>query len=282
MFLFHPAFAKNDCSILFNLTPISDAETKLAMHNNDFIVHRDFKNYVVELGSPFRIAISELGKGDIWVNFGAGQRNAELDYLQGVAIVNPEARVYAIDFVKPELSAFKMKFEKKFIASGQLVNITGRLIEDIPLTELPRFDVGSDLFGPISYTENLSTVLNTYLSLMQPMKSELFVRTLPSTYIITTDRKVLTLGSWLGRIKGLQRVWTGAMRNQFMIAKLEESVQLPSLQLVAYNAAKPPLRIFAEEGSVLEPEKLTFRDAFRFETPFSDPKFKAATKYLKK
>ena len=257
------------CAALFNhLQSLSET-----LRMNNFAVERGLEKYADTFGPEFQTALYPLRNESNWVDFGAGQGRAALEYLK--AQRGHSAHAYGIVFKKPGMDVELLRLEREMTEKGLYTSLEGRLLEDIPVEELPLIDVGTDFYGPLSYTGNLSFVLNRYLHLMRsPQTSRLFlVSPEPSvidrswdasntTFIVTKTGEVKTVTGWLRDQKGIQikpRMYSGTHAN-FELIKEKDEVQLPRLEFVLSKEFNfpPALRIFREPGANLDPQNLLF------------------------
>jgi hypothetical protein len=246
------------------------------LENNDFVVNRSLTDYKEKLGDAFLERLNSLVHGQVWADFGAGERQAAMQYLAKYE-KKGAATVYAISYKSPPISWNWADLDARLRQEKRLVVIDGNLIEDIPEERLPVIDIGSDVYGPLSYTDNISLVLNKYLSMLhKPMESSIFgvVRSLNKdatvfdimgmTVVITRKGQALLLPQWLMTQPQIVVRLSGEPKEEqnFEITKAVPDAKVEDLELVDLQYySQPPLRIFRERGSKFSPSTATLVDS---------------------
>lgn len=235
------------------------------LYYNGFAINRTIDHYKEDLGAEFKQALDRLGPADLWIDFGAGTANALATHLRALRKSNSDripnmlgivySRPHQVETENPEL--------KSFVQSGKVQYWAGRYVEDIPWVEFPRMTLGTDFFGPLSYTPRLSELLRKYLSVMEVDHSRLFVilgeaEPYPTKIIPATGGEPLALSDWLKTLPGIEvktvRVSPGAWKKVALeIKRTSEKIRIPQLELVEMTAGSPPLRTFRViSGSALK------------------------------
>jgi hypothetical protein len=245
----------SDC----NVELVSPALTE-AVRKNDFRHNRGLHEYVERVGPNLTEALAQLKAGDTWVDFGAGQGWAGLEFLAFMRSMDDAPTVYGVMFKRPPPSLPYLRTMEAKVASHWRV-LEGRLIEDIPASDLPQIDVATDIFGPLAYTKDLSAVLNKYLHWLKvPGQSAVYTEGLSlkeetrdphgHTFILDGRGETLTLAEWLERQPGIA-VWTPARtpRNSLIFTKTQAGAQVAPLELLYYDPySAPPTRVFRARG----------------------------------
>ncbi len=222
------------------------------LKENIFIVSRDFAAYRAAFGSGFLQVVDHMKSQDSWVDFGSGEARAQLDVLKARAQGGPaerarqdKNRLFALalnfpDSVPAEYLALRKLFERE----GRFEFLGGRLLEEIPDSEIELFDIGTDYFGPLTYTLDLSSVLNKYLRRMRAPKQSHFFTVFSestdfATMIYTLDGKRLPLSQWLQNctcleISPLSSQGAGKI-SAFEMQKRTAVCQVPDLELVEFR-----------------------------------------------
>ena len=231
-----------------------------------YTVDRGLKLYAHGLSADFDRALASLGPRDRWLDIGAGEGRAMLDYFHpAYDIAHPEHRGAKAQAVAMSIenrttpqwlqTAAKVGPEKmRYLADK-------RLLEYSP-EELGRFQVITDVIGGFSYTRSLSEFMEKVLGLLEPNGSFFTVlqdiqredgKSTPhyagSPFLTTLkdlDGSDLNICTWLKRISCVEvtcepKEWKPPMES-FRIRKVCEKVDVPALSLVRYEAGTPPER----------------------------------------
>jgi hypothetical protein len=150
------------CLLFFTIGTVSQAEVLPAerdkTNNSDsYIQNRGLSDYRQILGSDFSKFLGSLTKNDLWLDSGAGNAIAMIDYLS----IGGPARSLAIDAREPQnsvtLAALK-KFPQQFTYQS------GRYVQDYGPNELPSCKLITDVFGAVTYSSEVDVVFNRLLN----------------------------------------------------------------------------------------------------------------------
>lgn len=242
-----------------------DLSVSPVLRKNLFCVNRDVKEYDLVFGSRFMTARSRLSDGDVIVDFGSGQNVAILSMLSSFKS-NRMPMGIGVVFQRPSLiDELTRNREELFTKAGLFKLFEGRLLEEIDANEFPLFDLATDFFGPISYTRNLSYVINFYLQhLRTANESEIFItggepneRSISEnvTFILNKKGEIKSISSWLADQADIAVTQKQSVNpNSFSIRKLSTRARVPELELVQSikNSEPPDSRLFREIGASLE------------------------------
>jgi hypothetical protein len=233
------------------------------MQSNSFRVDRGLSEYAKELfeGEP-ATTLKKLGPDAVWLDSGAGRAVAIREFLDNLSMPRIK-KVIGISHTRPEdpalagaLKTHSERFEYwasgKFIeemdAQGELAHLKGQV------------DLITDVFGPASYSKDLSKILEIYLSLLKKGGSLVFniprYTTTRFPLVFTTisvggteahqTEKAILL--WLRKASGIRVEQSGpAGFNDYSFAlkitRIDETVRVPPLELMEYhNHWSPPHR----------------------------------------
>ena len=219
----------------------------------DFNDFRGMTDYIAVLGEEFAAQVARLVRGKRWLDVGAGHARAQKEYLLAKMSLKQrffegKAEVVAVAAEAPtklNIHAIKLDTAVHGIGggAGNLNELVGRYVEDIPDEELGKFNIITDVFGAVSYSERLDVVLNKYLRLLTE-GGTLYVHTVSfHTQIIRKDGSKIAMFEWLQAIPGL-RVTVGS--TDFSITAERPGVVVPRLKLIGGKADAPPERLFQE------------------------------------
>ncbi len=264
------------CADIFVL--ITPSMTALVADNNDrlieknlFTTDRGMDKYEELLGRTFAWHARMLSKDDVWVDFGSGRGIALIEYLSGHYVLAEAPTVYGITvsripfrdkYAGYEHNKAKDKewireqhlkdLEAQFREAGKYISLEGKYVE---VQNLPKFTMGTDLYGPFSYTSQLAVVLNKYLEAMTAHESVLYVHHAlvdtqfqKGTLIRMPDGRELEVSRWIQTFEGVSLTKgpnIAGMVESFSLIKTKEDFRFPDLELTEMrDATAPAFRVF--------------------------------------
>lgn len=280
-----PAFAKQgdgpkppapvDKSLIREVVTAEDCEKALkesgyleTLRENIFIVTREFRDYRAAYGARFFKLLESLRGGQIWVDFGAGEARAQLDYLNAHAEADGwissfrrrNVRYLALSLKYPEDTDPKYrKLRAEFEASGQFQYVESS-VEDMPEDDSTLYDLGSEYFGPLTYTLDLSAVVNKYLRRMRKPNESRHFFTISEMeeigcLIELRDGRRVRFSDWLASQPGVKLEHLGiaveGKESFYDFSKTEQNVQVPDLDLIEFRKNSRGLvvwRVFREKS----------------------------------
>lgn len=260
-------------------TPSIDAEIKQqeAIYQSrgenvptGYVVGRSLLSYVSILPGGFDRSLADLGPADRWLDIGAGEGNAVLDYytelydamhFEGQERRGRKARSVAIsieDRRTPEWYETTARLEP-----GQIRYLHGKRLREYSAEELGRFQLITDVIGGFSYARYLSVFMEKVLSVMElnatfftllldvrpetEAPAALYQDLLFLTEIENADGFNVKVCSWLKSIACAQvtcELNTDLKRpiELYRIRKTCDNAAVPSLVPLSYQAGTPPPR----------------------------------------
>lgn len=237
-----------------------------------YTVDRSLAVYALGLPSGFAQKLAELGPEDRWLDIGAGEGQAILDYYtSGADLIQPEGRkrrgrkAQAVAISIEDRSTPRWRQAAADIGVNQLQYFSDKPLRDYSVDELGRFQVITDVVGGFSYTTNLSLYMEKVLDFLTPNGS--FYTVLQDvrwedgtnrpyyeggkflTEISHPDGSEMKICSWLKRITCAEVTceskanWQPPME-AFRVRKTCSEVKVPPLATVQYTAGTPPERRF--------------------------------------
>lgn len=228
----------------------SETNAKKIIHEvvekNDYTIDRGLKEYIEYFGDTFAKDLEQLKPSDHWIDGGAGNANAQKNFLR-----NLQKEKKSI----PNLSAITVKYpesEARTLLDGKFKVFADRYFEDIPLSELAPADIITDVVGIINYTEALDVSLDKYLKLLKP-NGKIYVFIPDSiTKIKKLDGKIMNLFDWINSIPGLKAKPLTPTHSpspiifSFVIEKTALDILVPKLKLHAAAHRVMVMRNFEE------------------------------------
>jgi SAM-dependent methyltransferase len=139
-----------------------------------YVTGRALSDYAELLTSDFCDALSRLGSSDRWLDIGAGDGQAILDYYaleDGLAPAEKcaqsfyKARVVAMSI--EDRRTDKWRQQAAIFGADRLRYLSGKRLRYYSAEELGKFQIITDVYGGFSYTEDLSQFLEKVLSLLE-------------------------------------------------------------------------------------------------------------------
>jgi hypothetical protein len=238
-----------------------------------YVVDRSLLSYWYILPGDFQRVLASLGPKDRWLDIGAGEGKAILDYSTSKydvllkSAMPGKARAVALSIEDRRTSQWHR------IAAGleksQIEYLSGRRLREYSPEELGRFQLVTDVMGAFSYTRDLSlfmestlgvlTLNGSFFTVLQDVRSESgtnrpYYEGAPFlTEIVHPDGDALKVCSWLKHI-GCVEVSCELKADQsppievYRVRKVCADVTVPRLELVHFEAGTPPERRFRWES----------------------------------
>ena len=230
-----------------------------------YTVDRGLAEYGSVLVFEFHRALENLGPKDRWLDIGAGEGQAILDYFgpEGWAQRDRKAQVVALSI--EDRRTLRWQQTAATLESSRLRYLYNRRLRDYSVEELGRFQVITDVIGGFSYTEDLSQFVEKVLGLLelngsfytalQDVRSEIETRkphyTGASylTEITNTDGSEGRICTWLKSISCVavtcepRTNWVPPIE-AYAVRKVCDNVKVPPLTPTHYQAGTPPERRF--------------------------------------
>jgi hypothetical protein len=237
-----------------------------------YVVDRSLISYEASLPAGFDRSLEELGPGDRWLDIGAGEGNAVLDYYTSrYGLLHPDApdeyhkkaRAVAIsieDRRTPRWNEIASRLEP-----DQIRYLAGRRMREYSPQELGRFRLVTDHLGGFSYVRDLSLFMENVLSVLEVNGSfysilldvrpetepdpALYTDLLLLTEIEYADGSNVKVCSWLKSISCVQvtcELNTELKRpiELYRVQKVCSNTIVPPLSPLSYTAGTPPPRRF--------------------------------------
>ncbi len=235
-----------------------------------YVIDRSLIAYTFTLSSGFDRSLADLGPADRWLDIGAGQGQAVLDYytprydsmhLEGRERRGKKARSVAISIEDRRTPLWHQTAAS--LEAGKIQYLFGKRLREYTLEELGRFQVITDVIGGFSYAVDLSLFMEkalafldlngSFYTLLQDVHSEAgtnkphYAGATYLTEITNTDGSKLKICPWLKSITcvdvtcELKTEWKPAIE-VYRIRKTCNNVTVPALVSVHYEAGTPPER----------------------------------------
>jgi SAM-dependent methyltransferase len=233
-----------------------------------YVTGRALSDYVELLPAGFCDALGTLGSSDRWLDIGAGEGQAILDYYAptdeaaAVKCSGYGGRARAVALSIEDRRTDKWRQQAARLGDDRIRYLSGKRLRDYSRDELGKYQIITDVYGGFSYTEDLSIFLEKVLSsletggvfftMMQSVHLE-HGKDKPSTRYETElidgaghDVKVC---SWLKQATcalvgcDSKSDWD-APTELINVRKLCSDVSIPRLKLLNYEAGNPPSRRF--------------------------------------
>jgi SAM-dependent methyltransferase len=139
-----------------------------------YVTGRGLSDYAGLLPSGFCDALGSLGSSDRWLDIGAGAGQAILDYYApeddaapaqkcGRSVEKTRAVAVSIEDRRTD----KWREQAARLGDDRMRYLSGKRLRDYSLEELGKFQIITDVYGGLTYTEYLSQFVDKVLSLLE-------------------------------------------------------------------------------------------------------------------
>ena len=139
-----------------------------------YVTSRALSDYAQLLPTGFCDALGSLGSSDRWLDIGAGDGQAILDYFAPADDAVPAekcaqlaGRARAVAMSIEDRRTDKWQEQAASLGDDRLRYLSGKRLRYYTPEELGKFQIISDVYGGFSYTEELSQFLEKVLSLLE-------------------------------------------------------------------------------------------------------------------
>jgi len=224
-----------------------------------YVFRRGLTHYIELLPSSFVGALRKLGPDHRWLDIGAGSAQAILDY-SAPEPASIKARAVALSIEDRRSSEWYQR--KTDLQTDRLRYLFGKRLREYSDEELGKFQMITDVYGGLSYTEELSAFMEKVLSILEVNGS--FYSLLqsvrledgkddPNTYYLTelvdSAGRDVKVCSWFKSITCVEAScesksdWE-APTELIHVRKTCDAVSVPALLKLQYEAGTPPGRRF--------------------------------------
>lgn len=244
-------------------------QSKGAARPDGYVIDRSLMLYQEGLCTGFGPALAALGPSHRWLDIGAGQGQAVVDYVTAKYDVvlyadreRPPAKAEAVAMSVEDRRTPRWHEAEAGPGAGRLRYLAGKRLREYSPAELGRFQLITDVVGGFSYSVDLSRFVEQVLALLEVDGS--FYTLLgdvqfekggnkpyyEDTYFLTDIRKPdgseVRMCSWLKSISCVEvrcepKDWQPPVES-FHVRKTCGDVKVPALLPVHYEAGTPPGR----------------------------------------
>jgi len=235
-----------------------------------YVVDRSLLSYASFLSSGFDPSLADLGPTDRWLDIGAGEANAILDYytpgydwmhFEGRERRGKKARAVAISIEDRRTPRWHETAAS--LEANQIRYMSGKRLREYSLEELGQFQLITDVIGGFSYAQDLSLYMENVLGflelngrfyslLLDVVPENAKSRTsYPDTRFLTeienADGSEVRTCSWLKSITCVEvacasnTAWDRPIE-LYHIRKVCSNVTVPALASLTFEAGTPPIR----------------------------------------
>ena len=237
-----------------------------------YVIDRSLLSYTHTLSSEFDRSLANLGSKDRWLDIGAGQGQAILDYFtsrydhmhfDGQERADRKAQAVAMSIEDRRTPLWHQTAAS--LGANQIQYMCNRRLREYSSEELGQFQVITDVIGGFSYTQDLSLFMGkslgflkldgSFYTVLQDVHSKdgtnkPFYEGSPFlTEIANADGSEVRVCSWLKSITcvevtcELKMKWKPPIET-YRIHKVCNEVAVPALVPTHYEAGTPPERRF--------------------------------------
>jgi hypothetical protein len=237
-----------------------------------YVIDRSLLAYASILSSEFDRSLANLGPTDRWLDIGAGEGRAILDYYtpryDSMHLEGRERRGKKAQAVAMSIEDRRTPHWHKTAASleaNKIRYLSGRRLREYSSEELGQFQLITDVIGGFSYTQFLSLFMEKVLGILElngrfytllldvlpdnGTNRTLYPDTLFLTEIANADGSDVRVCSWLKSITCVEVTCESKTESKrpieiVRIHKVCNSVTVPALVSLHYQAGTPPQRRF--------------------------------------
>lgn len=243
-----------------------------------YVIGRGLTAYINALPIEFGRSLPLLGGNDRWLDIGAGEGNAILDYYRasfGVAQLPNAKRAQTVAISIEDRRTFDWHKTAAGLDINQVRYFYGKSLNDYTIDELGKYQIITDMLGGFSYTRDISRFMEktlsflqvngSFYSILQDVHSEEgsnvphYANAPYLTEIVNTDGGKTKICAWLKSISCVQVTcelkprWTPPVE-VYQVQKTCDNVSVPALKPVHFAAGTPPERRF--ELTVVKPARI--------------------------
>jgi SAM-dependent methyltransferase len=234
-----------------------------------YTTDRGLSRYADLLPSTFCDALGRLGSSDRWLDIGAGQAQAILDYhlpenaaapAENCRGSGPRARAVAISIEDRRTENWKQQVAR--LSDDRIRYLHGKRLRQYSPEELGKFQIITDVYGGFTYTEDLSQFVDKVLRLLEVGGSFYTLATgvhledgtdkLGTLYLTELEDpfgREVKMCSWLKKISCLQVTCESKseLKRPTQLIKIQKvcsDTSVPRMKLVEFEAGYPPERCF--------------------------------------
>ena len=234
-----------------------------------YTTNRGLSEYAKLLPTGFCDALGRLGSSDRWLDIGAGEGMAILDYYAPEDAAAPaqtcgrsgaRARTVAMSIEDRQTDAWKQRATS--LGDDRMRYLSGKRLRQYSPEELGKFQVITDVYGGFTYTEDLSQFVDKMLRLLEVGGSFYTLATgvhledgkdkLGTLYLTELEDpfgRGVKVCSWLKKISCVQVTCESKSDRDkptelINIRKVCSDTSVPRMKLVEFEAGYPPGRCF--------------------------------------
>jgi len=237
-----------------------------------YVLDRSLLAYASILSSEFDRSLASLGPADRWLDIGAGEGRAVLDYYTPrYDSMHPEGRERRGQKARAVAMSIEDRRTPRWhktaanLEANKIQYLSGRRLREYSLEELGQFRLITDVVGGFSYSRYLSIFMEKVLGFLEVngrfytllldvlpdngTSRAAYPDTLLLTEIARADGSEVRVCSWLKSITCVEvtcesRTEANRPIEIVRIHKVCDSVTVPALELLHYGAGTPPQRRF--------------------------------------
>lgn len=237
-----------------------------------YVIDRSLQAYIEALPPEFGRDLANLKAKDRWLDIGAGEGQAVLDYYNRTDLFGND-KTGAQKGAKAQSVAISIEDRRQplwhqtaaRLAPNQIQYYFNKLMRNYSLSELGKFQVITDVLGGFSYTDELSLFMEKVLELLdvkgsfygilQDVKSDrgtnppFYPNSSYLTEIANHDGSEVKVCSWLKSMScvevtcELRSNWKPPVEI-YRVHKTCDGVKVPGLSKTSFGAGTPPERKF--------------------------------------
>jgi SAM-dependent methyltransferase len=230
-----------------------------------YVTSRTLARYAGLLPTGFTGSLARLGSADRWLDIGAGQGHAILDYYAPDYPATPGGKARAVAVSIEDRRTDQWRQRAASLGEDRIRYLFGKRMRDYSREELGTFRVITDVYGGFTYTDDLSLYMHSVLGVLETGGDFYTLlhtvrledgkddpQTPYITEVVDAAGRDVTVCSWLKRITCVEVVCESKSdwdtpTELIHARKVCGNVWIPPTRLLEYEAGSPPGRRFQIE-----------------------------------
>ena len=238
-----------------------------------YVTGRGLADYAELLPAGFCDTLGRLRSSDRWLDIGAGEAQAILDYYApeddkapAGTCARPRGQVHAVAMSIEDRRTDKWQQQAAILGEDHIRYLAGRRLRQYSREELGKFQIITDVYGGFSYTEDLSQFIEQVMSLLDvggvfyTIVQNVHLEsggdrpdTSYQTELVDAFGRDLKVCSWLKQTTCVKVTcesksdWESPTE-LINIRKTCSDVSVPRTKVLKYEAGNPPTRRFQLES----------------------------------
>src|SRR5262245_37753229 len=132
-----------------------------------YVTYRTLARYAGLLPSGFQGSLARLGGSDRWLDIGAGQGHAILDYYAPDYPATPSGKARAVAISIEDRRSDQWRQRAASLGEDRIRYLFGKRMRDYSREDIGTFRLITDVYGGFTYTDDLSLFMHRVLEVLE-------------------------------------------------------------------------------------------------------------------